>query len=362
MSLFCCFKVSRNNDRQLDVVPSPVRRVDPVELNRREASKKVFEIAQQWVHKGEQANYSSRRNVIDYILIAANGQSSEMDFSHLIHDDSSQRTEELLRNIFNFNSDSILKYCHYKKKLTVLNLSNNRIVHLPESVGQLVNLSILILENNELASLPNELENLKNLKTLNVSKNRFIFVPEVIKKIGSLEVLLLNENRSLEEFPDRFIWSLPKLTELDLSRTALKSLPGSIGNLSRLKYIHVFSTSNLIHLPLNLANCRQLTQINISYNALQDKDGVRILAVKRFGTLFTRAVEDALEKAEANENCTLDVRYQTSSETLDNRVISNEIFQKNLTELTLNGSMIYDSGLMGKITGLKKLKKISFFG
>jgi Leucine-rich repeat (LRR) protein len=59
------------------------------------------------------------------------------------------------------------------QNLKVLNLSNNILTGVPAEVGQLQNLQILDLSNNQLTGLPYELGNLKNLKTLNISGNNY---------------------------------------------------------------------------------------------------------------------------------------------------------------------------------------------
>jgi Leucine-rich repeat (LRR) protein len=59
------------------------------------------------------------------------------------------------------------------QNLKVLNLSNNLMTGVPAEVGQLQKLEILDLSNNQLTGLPYELGNLKSLKTLNISGNNY---------------------------------------------------------------------------------------------------------------------------------------------------------------------------------------------
>ncbi len=67
--------------------------------------------------------------------------------------------------------------------LRVLNASNNQMTGVPAEVGQLKNLEVLDLSNNQLTGLPYELGNLKNLKTLNLSGNNYSIIDlEVIMK------------------------------------------------------------------------------------------------------------------------------------------------------------------------------------
>lgn len=57
--------------------------------------------------------------------------------------------------------------------LVTLNLSNNEFTGVPAEVGQLRNLEILNLSNNQLTGLPNELGNLTRLKLLDLSGNAY---------------------------------------------------------------------------------------------------------------------------------------------------------------------------------------------
>lgn len=59
------------------------------------------------------------------------------------------------------------------QNLRVLNLSNNQMTGVPAEIGQLENLEILNLSNNQLTGLPYELGNLKNLKTLYIFGNNY---------------------------------------------------------------------------------------------------------------------------------------------------------------------------------------------
>jgi Leucine-rich repeat (LRR) protein len=69
------------------------------------------------------------------------------------------------------------------QNLKVLNLSNNLMTGVPAEVGQLQKLEVLNLSNNQLTGLPYELGNLKNLKILNISGNNYSTLDlDIIKK------------------------------------------------------------------------------------------------------------------------------------------------------------------------------------
>ena len=81
-----------------------------------------------------------------------------------------------------------------------LYLNGNRLISLPESIGNLIQLQVLDLSNNQLTSLPDSIGKLYRLKTLGLNGNL------------------------LESLP-KSIWNLTKLRLLNLRRNPLRSLP-----------------------------------------------------------------------------------------------------------------------------------------
>ena len=135
------------------------------------------------------------------------------------------------------------------KDITELDLSNNNLEHLPESIGNLTNLQILYLLSNELESLPESIGNLTNLQILYLHDNNLESLPESIGNLTNLQDLDLNEN-DLESLPES-IGNLTNLQELRLSQNDLESLPESIGNLTNLQYLDL-SFNNLENLPYTI--------------------------------------------------------------------------------------------------------------
>ena len=64
--------------------------------------------------------------------------------------------------------------------LTALNLQENRLAELPESIGQLHNLTTLNLGFNNLTELPESIGQLHNLTTLFLGGNKLTELPEFI--------------------------------------------------------------------------------------------------------------------------------------------------------------------------------------
>ncbi|MFX1571576.1 MAG: leucine-rich repeat domain-containing protein [Promethearchaeota archaeon] len=110
-----------------------------------------------------------------------------------------------------------------------LNLYNNNIKALPESIGSLESLEVLILHNNHLTTLPESFGKLISLKKLDLSWNNITNLPEWISSLSSLE-------------------------ELNLRGNKLSNLPESITSLHSLKVLNITLNKNIIQLPKELEN------------------------------------------------------------------------------------------------------------
>lgn len=64
-----------------------------------------------------------------------------------------------------------------RTSLSEITARSNRLTHLPQSVGQLVNLKTLDLTDNQLQTLPESVSSLQNLKTLLLAKNKLESLP-----------------------------------------------------------------------------------------------------------------------------------------------------------------------------------------
>jgi leucine-rich repeat protein SHOC2 len=106
--------------------------------------------------------------------------------------------------------------------LVSLRLVDNNLNTLPESIGNLTNLRELRLYQNQLKTLPDSIANLQQLTWLSLSLNRLTVFPEQIAELTNLSGLRLNGNQ-LTVLPQT-ITKLINLTHLDISGNPLIDL------------------------------------------------------------------------------------------------------------------------------------------
>ena len=118
------------------------------------------------------------------------------------------------------------------KDLTELNLNNNQITKIPDSIGQLTNLTELHLNENEITEIPKSIGQLSNLKVLHIYYNQIVAIPESISQLSNLTWISLMRNQITEILDS--IARLSNLQHLDLGKNKIQSLPSSIKSCSKL--------------------------------------------------------------------------------------------------------------------------------
>ncbi|KAE9445310.1 hypothetical protein C3L33_22791, partial [Rhododendron williamsianum] len=144
-------------------------------------------------------------------------------------------TTLLLSHIHNFEEipDSFFTYMCC---LEVLDLSNNSLKSLPESISNLENLHALLLEDcYRLADMPS-LKKLKALKVFKLTQSKIEELPEGIEELINLRKLDLSYNRGLGPFPS---WKLRRLSKLQYLRTDTTKIQVSVEDLLCLKQLKV---------------------------------------------------------------------------------------------------------------------------
>uniref|UniRef100_A0A8C4QJS0 Leucine rich repeat containing 2 n=1 Tax=Eptatretus burgeri TaxID=7764 RepID=A0A8C4QJS0_EPTBU len=153
------------------------------------------------------------------------------------------------------------------QRLSILDLSRNRITSLPPHIGQLVELKQLDLSFNCLSSLPSELGQLKNLERMDLSSNNSLStLPYQLGKLRMLEFLDLSSNR-FQSIPVAAL-RMVNLQWFDVSDNHLQELPQDIDRLQSLDSL-LLQRNPLRYLPLALCHMPHLRAVVVSARSLQ---------------------------------------------------------------------------------------------
>ncbi|MGE0669911.1 MAG: leucine-rich repeat domain-containing protein [Parachlamydiales bacterium] len=150
--------------------------------------------------------------------------------------------------------------------LITLDLTENNIRYLPESIGNLLQLKKLTVCYNRLEVIPDSIGKLKHLEILDLTANSLRKIPASLCEANSLLSLELGENL-IKSLPDE-IGKLTQLVKLDLTDNNLEELPDTIGCLSKLRMLYLVN-NELISLPLSVAQLQALEWLDVSENCLQ---------------------------------------------------------------------------------------------
>ena len=146
-----------------------------------------------------------------------------------------------------------------------LNLDDNSLTELPDSISDLSSLNMLQLSNNKLTSLPNNIGNLSDLEYLHLSGNELTSLPTSIGNLESLITLYLADNR-LTSLPSS-VGNLNSLTGLNVGENELTNLPDTINNLENLNWLYL-NENYLTCLPENIDGLANLVTLNLYDNQL----------------------------------------------------------------------------------------------
>ena len=153
----------------------------------------------------------------------------------------------------------------YNDHVIYLTLNNRNVTSLPESIGQLQELSYLSFRYNRLASLPESISQLHKLSELYLAYNLLTSLPESIGQLRGLGLLEIAANR-LASLPDS-IGQLQELFTLELQGNLLTSLPESIGQLQALGNLYL-DHNQLMLLPESVGQLQRLGLLYLQSNRL----------------------------------------------------------------------------------------------
>lgn len=180
--------------------------------------------------------------------------------------------------------------------LNFLQISNAKLVTLPEELGNLLNLKTLDLHRNSIVELPTSIGLLKQLKNLDVSGNELQLLPENLSELTLLHTLNVNCN-NLTALPS--FSGLENLSRLDVSHNKLTELPQGIYELEHLAEIYASNNqiafidakvsklttlkvlslnANKIELiPVELSECNKLKDLYLQDNLIKDSRLVKLI-------------------------------------------------------------------------------------
>ena len=115
--------------------------------------------------------------------------------------------------------------------LTELDISEQNITYLPDSIGKLTNLQTLNCWNNKLTVLPDSIGKLTNLQTLYCGCNQLSSLPDSIANLTKLQNLYCGGNQ-LTSLPDS-IGKLTNLQEILCDQVVINNLPEHLRKIAR---------------------------------------------------------------------------------------------------------------------------------
>uniref|UniRef100_A0A8D2J0A5 Leucine rich repeats and calponin homology domain containing 3 n=1 Tax=Varanus komodoensis TaxID=61221 RepID=A0A8D2J0A5_VARKO len=159
---------------------------------------------------------------------------------------------------------------HDLSDTTQADLSRNRLSELPIEACLFVSLESLNLYQNCIRYIPETILNLQSLTFLNISRNQLSTLPVHLCSLP-LKVLIASNNK-LVSLPEE-IGQLRQLMELDVSCNEIERIPSQIGHLESLRDLNL-RRNHLVHLPEELAelplirldfSCNKITTIPLCY-------------------------------------------------------------------------------------------------
>jgi Leucine-rich repeat (LRR) protein len=150
-------------------------------------------------------------------------------------------------------------------RLNDLNLYNAGLTQLPKTIGKLKHVRVMDLYYNKLTELPRQIGRMKRLEQLAVAHNDLKELPLSLTKLRRLQVLYAHHNR-ISQLPDSY-QKMTYLTILDLGYNWFSVAPKVLAALPSLEELDL-SNNNLQELPRSLGESKRLKKLYLRSNPL----------------------------------------------------------------------------------------------
>ncbi|KAJ8711250.1 hypothetical protein PYW07_008492 [Mythimna separata] len=124
------------------------------------------------------------------------------------------------------------------KKLKVLDLSRNQLKSIPESLNEMKELASINFSNNEIEEMP-KFNDFPSLLTMDLSYNKLKSFLDLENAVLLHLTDLKMKGNAIEELPSYIARSLPSLKNFDIGDNQLKTVPGEVANMAKLKEINL---------------------------------------------------------------------------------------------------------------------------
>ncbi|XP_041972439.1 leucine-rich repeat-containing protein 47-like [Aricia agestis] len=153
--------------------------------------------------------------------------------------------------------------------LQSLLLYGNKIADFNQNITSLPKLKVLDLSRNQIKTIPDSLNNMKELTSINFSSNEIEEMPKM-SAFPNLIIVDLSNNK-LTQFLDTEGADLPHLTDLKIKGNEIEVIPSHIAKtLPALKNFDI-GENKLKTIPGELASLAKLKELNLKGNKLADK-------------------------------------------------------------------------------------------
>ncbi|XP_034265953.1 leucine-rich repeat-containing protein 2 [Pantherophis guttatus] len=177
--------------------------------------------------------------------------------------------KERSKFIFQLSGEHWTELPDWLKEKTYLkewHVNNTKISSIPSYIALFQELKILELSSNQITDLPVEIGCLKNLKELNVSFNRLKTIPPELGNCENLEKLDLSGNLELMELPFE-LSNLKQVSFVDVSTNKFFSIPICVLRMSNLQWLDI-SNNGLRDLPQDIDRLEKLQTLLLQKNKL----------------------------------------------------------------------------------------------